>query len=176
MISYLLITLNAFLLSLDCSGAPSFLQEAKYADYIALCRISSRDRHICQLNVLEKIIGEGSSDQVFVWGGESDCDENRDEIVGSDGDTILVAVFVLKKQEICDSSYYALEKRAKRNLYFTSECGNNTLSVKNGITVGCITKGYGYIDDGVFKSYQEQEERIPIRNVLDMIHSQIQKQ
>jgi len=49
---------------------------------------------------------------------------NRDEIVGSDGDTILVAVLVLKKQEICDSSYYALEKRAKRNLYFTSECGN----------------------------------------------------
>jgi len=157
MTSFLFSSLCACTILLDCAFSPSFVHQAQDADYVAVCWVAHNGGYQWfELRVLERIKGADSSDRITAW-ARSECHENRSDLFGiAAGDTVVIAVDAITKNDTCDLTHSTLIEKAAEHTYRTSNCGNNSIVVKNGIAIGCITKPFGQLEDVGFAPYQKQ--------------------
>lgn len=171
-LTLLIVIIFSSTLVADCLFAPGFITQAKESDLVALVVVKQKVEHGYLCGIIDKITSTNKEDSggiVLVWGA-SWCNTERCSIVASPGDTLLIAVNMLTKDETCDSpGFTAVEKRGT---YSTTACGNNVLEYHNGMITGAITKSYGHIKDEktnaeIFRPYyQENIEFNKVKNLL----------
>jgi len=162
---------------IDWGGMPSFIDVLDTANFVGLCFIKSERCNSYDLEVIEQYKSTESFSLIKVW-GDLECNDERENLNGRVGDTVIVAVINLKTIETCNTEYYSLLVKPGRNVFITTSIGNNSIAIKNGFAHGCITKSCGYFYDTQgkeigYSSYQDQVENMQLSEVKRLILAHI---
>jgi hypothetical protein len=157
----------------DCGKSNGFVSDAFKADLVALVTIDSSYHHGHLLRIIEILRGNKLNSELILAWSTSECDTERDPIIGNKSDTLLVALFNQDEDNICDSKFISFVEKAGENVYHTQDCGTNILKLKDGLLRGQITKKVGtFIENGQSKFYPYQEESLPysfLKNILAIV-------
>jgi hypothetical protein len=167
----------SFWLFFDWIGMVSFVSQTKDADLVALTYVIRVNHGMYMLGIIETLKGSDSLQSIMVF-AESECHENREQLQGNVGDTILVAVDKFSVADTCDMPWYKFVVKPSGGMFATSDCGNNSLLIKNRVARGWITKRCGHIvvnGNEEFVPCGEESELMDYSRLKELILSEQKK-
>ena len=155
----------------DCFAIPSFLEEAKRSDIVALVELMGPIYHGYWCKVIDIIACKIDSPKyMIIWGsGRANMGFNKDPITIDNGKLQVVAVTQLKKDITYTRKTFGFELKVLKGTYTTSACGNNSIRFEDDFVYGWITQKF---QGDINYKHQEKLQYDEFKKMIQLIFNQ----